>query len=76
MSGALDLLSNILSVIGLVALLCQLFHWCIQNRLPRAELRGLEEMFKETENLLTKCVEEGRLSNGNEVAVFYEKLAE
>lgn len=70
MSSALDVLSTILSVIGFLAILCQLIYWVLLNRLPRAKLRVVEATLTETESLLDKCVEEGRLGSGTEAAGF------
>lgn len=75
MPGALDVLSTVLSIIGFLAILCQLLCWILQNRLPRAKLRVVEAALMETESLLDRCVEEGRLSRGNEAAGFRAAIA-
>ncbi|OJT07906.1 hypothetical protein TRAPUB_1185 [Trametes pubescens] len=70
MASALDVLSTVLSIIGFLAILCQLLYWILQNKLPRAKLRVVEATLAETESLLERCVEEGRLGSGTEAAGF------
>ncbi|EIW54121.1 uncharacterized protein TRAVEDRAFT_51846 [Trametes versicolor FP-101664 SS1] len=74
MPGALDVLSTVLSIIGFLAILCQLLYWILQKKLPRAKLRIVEAALAETETLLDRCVEEGRLGSGNEAAGFREVI--
>lgn len=74
MPGALDVLSTVLSIIGFLAILCQLLYWILQKKLPRAKLRIVEAALVETETLLNRCVEEGRLGSGNEAAGFREVI--
>ncbi|KAI0629605.1 hypothetical protein C8Q77DRAFT_1161188 [Trametes polyzona] len=74
MSDPLDIVGFIIGVIGLLAVVCQLLYWTVQNRLPKAKLRVLEETLEETENFLTRCVEEGRLTDERKAVEFRDAL--
>ncbi|KAI0669461.1 hypothetical protein C8Q78DRAFT_1080159 [Trametes maxima] len=76
MTSTLDIWNTIIGVLGLLSLLCQLVFWIVQNRLPTAKLRVLEETLQETEHLLEKCIEEGRLVHQDDPAQFQCRLAE
>ncbi|KAI0351980.1 hypothetical protein OH77DRAFT_1429010 [Trametes cingulata] len=74
MASGLDIWNTALAVVGLLAIIGQLLYWIIKSRLPTARLRVLEDTLKETESLLSQCVEEGRLNNPAQAAEFHRNL--
>ncbi|KAI0669459.1 hypothetical protein C8Q78DRAFT_1040073 [Trametes maxima] len=76
MTSTLDIWNTVIGILGLLSLICQLLFWIITSRLPSAKLRVLENSLKETESLLSRCIEEGRINSAAEAAQFDCRLAE